>query len=153
MGKNTDKTALVNTSEGEIANFDDLFTQGFAEVRTLKIGDPSIGGNIPAYVGLLLGETEGVPVEAPDSTKEAPKFNTLRVFLFNPVDTKTLQPNETITHKLITPHKLATELTRMLGEAAKKEKACIAGAMWLGKVPVKGGRQSMNDFRIFEKYV
>ena len=148
-----EETQLVKTDDGEIANIDDLFTTGFAEVRTLKVGDPSIGGNIPAYVGLLLGEGPPVPVEAPESTKEAPKYNELRTFLFHPVNSKTLEPNEQVKHRVITSSKLAQELTRILGEAARAEKGAIAGFMWTGKIPVKGGKQQMNDFRIFEKYI
>lgn len=143
---------LVRSGEGELGPLSELFTQGFSETKTIKAGDPS-SGNVPAYIGLLLSESDPVLVDAPDSTKDNPKKNEIRTFLMNPVDTKTMKPNRMVTHKVICPAQLATDFSAFLGDAVKAKKDVIAGYMFEGKQPIKGGKQTINRFRVLHKFV
>lgn len=144
---------LVRSDAGELGPLSELFTKGFSETKTIKAGDPNNPGNMAAYIGLLLSEGEPVLVDAPDSTKESPKKNEIRTFLMHPVNTQTMEPNKLITHRVITPAQLATDFSNILGESVKQNKGVIAGFMFEGKQPIKGGKQTINRFRVLHKFV
>lgn len=148
----SDNVELMRSGEGELGPLSELFTLGFSETKTIKAGDPA-NGNIPAYIGLLLSESDPVLVEAPDSTKENPKKNEIRTFLMHPVDTKTMMPNRKVTHKVICPAQLATDFSAFLGDSVKAGKDIIAGFMFEGKQDIKGGKQTINRFRVLHKFV
>jgi hypothetical protein len=158
----TGKTELVKASENDLLfkgseegvlasenAADDFFKQGFSEEKTIKVGDPALGG-IEKYIGALVGP--GVAIEM-DPDEDTGEVRSIPTWIFHPLNTRTMKVNTAITHRVISPFQLNAAFTRMAAHAEKTGTTCIGGAWFVGKIAIQGGKRQLNNYRIFDKYV
>ena len=150
----TDADILASGSdEGVLASENaaaDFFKLGFSEEKTIKIGDPELGA-VQKYIGQLVGP--GVDIELSEMDSETGEVKVVPTWIFHPLNTATMEVNESITHRVISPFQLNAAFTRMHAHATATGKRCIGGACFVGKVGIQGGKRMLNNYRIFDKYV
>jgi hypothetical protein len=141
---------LAGDDSGKIEIFspEDFTALGFSEERTIKIGDPSLGG-IAAYIGQLIGP--GVDIDVVNNSTG--EVGAIKTWQAHPLNLKTRQINTSITDRVISPHNLNQSWERIFKTATAQNKHAISGAVWTGKIPLEGGKKMMNTFRIFEIYL
>lgn len=161
MSKSIDKTAEIArmtdaglsqsaTSEGLLSHFspESFFDLGFAEQKTIKIGDPEHNG-IPAYIGELIGQGPDVEIDS----VETGEISHMRSFLFHPLDTETMIVNRQISHRVVCSYQLNEAFSRILKRSIDEKLTAITGAIWIEKTSIQGGKKTMNVYRIFERYL
>ena len=151
MAKEKTVTALV-LSPGEMSpsDVDALLQDGFAETRIIKVGAKD--GQVPAYIGKLIGPGRPVPM-ADDKTGEVSNVPTWQ---FKPIAKKDGEVLENVTHVMMAPYALNQALGSIFDNTqsgGKHEgKSALVGIVYNGQVDTRKGFR-VNDYRIAEKYV
>jgi hypothetical protein len=159
----TETQALTLTDAGAImpATFDDLINDGFSAVKTIKIGDPKLGG-VMAYAGQLIAPGAPVTSSLPDGKGgviegELPTWVCHPAVLTKGEGGKVIfTPQPAITHLVITPHQLngfcASLYKRIIDDKTGVVLAIgLFATRWDGKESIKGGARSLNVFSWREK--
>jgi hypothetical protein len=153
-------TSLVPTTE-DIADLTRLFAEGFAEEKTIGVGNPE-DGKMPVFFGELLGPAGSVMVQKP-GTKADPvtgevEMNELPVFAFHPLNPVDFLPVKQATYSVIASHqintacvKFATMAKAKADETGKPHRAQIL-MRWNGYKRTRMGNQ-MNDFSFLTRIV
>lgn len=162
MAKNekTQETALTtkNTADGVIVAPGDVAAlrevmrdAGFADERTIVIGDPSQPGNEkrwPIYFGELLGPGGSLMVQTPggkpDPTTGEVPMSELPIFLFNPINPDTLEPIRSCVDSIIASHAVANHCMKHHTLAQAQGGVAQLFLQFNGKVQTRRGNM-LND--------
>lgn len=142
----------VITDASSLAGF--IKESGFSEERTMKVGDPSKGDAVLAYMGELIGP--GPDIELNEALSKDREDNaTIPTWLFHPIDhtKKELPAITAITHKVICPHQMDDICKGLQAlKQAHPEKRVQASFMWEGKTENRLG-QPLNKYRSIHRIV
>lgn len=147
--------ALSVSSDGVLApsaQVADFLIQGFSEERVIKIGNPEKQGVI-AYIGQLIGPGPDIELNKLASAKRDDELpQAIPTWAFNPIDPKTLQPIEQITHVVLCPNQLDAACKRLMALKQTRGGEIIAFIKWDGMGQNRLG-QPLNKYRVAHKSI
>lgn len=152
--------ALVPTSE-DISNLSRLFAEGFAEEKTVSVGNPE-DGKMLVFFGELLGPAGTVLAKKPggkvDQETGEVEMSELPVFAFHPLNPQTFLPVKQATYSVIAPHQVNTACVKFgtlakakTEETGKPHRAQIL-MRWNGLKRTRSSNM-MNDFSFLHRIV